>query len=437
MLKRMVLLLLMLVFVASVCSANSNELELVDYLPPGYVTDGSVDYHAEIQQAIDDAKLYKRTLIIPGGLWNIGTQGLAVYAGTRIRGGGKGVTYIDYYGSGSAIKGVAPAWPNYYLELSGFTLRDMSSGAVGIEVQGISFITISDVLVTGISNVFWTDAGIKFDGSTYEMYETSLYDVDVDYANIGISFIGIANVNKIHGGRIRACRTGIKVDNCGFVKLFGVDFTGMRQDIFGSVDDGTAVEVNPGAVQSFGSRFEFMDTAYKNVGDTNTIHVSGDSISATSINHDFFDGTSRNIKGVSVYGLARHLLDESITKSLRVYGTNPSKLYLENKDYDNISLGSYWNYNLTLRLKNETTGVDYLAFDHNGTKFKIGNNSKSLSWGGGPPTGGRTYEIGDRVLNVNTVELGAEGSKYIIEGWVCVQGGTPGEWREQRTYTGN
>jgi len=54
----------------------------------------------------------------------------------------------------------------------------------------------------------------------------------------------------------------------------------------------------------------------------------------------------------------------------------------------------------------------------------------------GPPTLG-TYIQGKIIDNVNIMELGTTGSKYVLLGWVCVAGGTPGTWVERRNITGN
>lgn len=48
-----------------------------------------------------------------------------------------------------------------------------------------------------------------------------------------------------------------------------------------------------------------------------------------------------------------------------------------------------------------------------------------------------TWAQGDFVANSAPSELGAAGSKYVIEGWVCVVGGTPGTWVQKRFLTGN
>lgn len=52
------------------------------------------------------------------------------------------------------------------------------------------------------------------------------------------------------------------------------------------------------------------------------------------------------------------------------------------------------------------------------------------------PTGGM-WAQGDFVRNSAPVELGAAPSKYVIHGWQCVSGGTPGTWVECRYLTGN
>lgn len=51
-----------------------------------------------------------------------------------------------------------------------------------------------------------------------------------------------------------------------------------------------------------------------------------------------------------------------------------------------------------------------------------------------PTTG--TYAQGDFVANNTPTELGTAGSKYVIDGWKCVIGGTPGTWVECRYLTG-
>ena len=52
-----------------------------------------------------------------------------------------------------------------------------------------------------------------------------------------------------------------------------------------------------------------------------------------------------------------------------------------------------------------------------------------------PTTG--AWAQGDFRRNSNKTELGLAGGKYVIQGWDCVVGGTPGTWVDRRTLTGN
>lgn len=56
--------------------------------------------------------------------------------------------------------------------------------------------------------------------------------------------------------------------------------------------------------------------------------------------------------------------------------------------------------------------------------------------GSSAPTTG-TYAQGDFVTNNTPTELGTAGQKYVIRGWICTVGGTPGTWVQFRGLTGN
>lgn len=52
-----------------------------------------------------------------------------------------------------------------------------------------------------------------------------------------------------------------------------------------------------------------------------------------------------------------------------------------------------------------------------------------------PTTG--TWAQGDQVRNSNPTEAGVPTAKYVVLGWICTVGGTPGTWLQMRTFTGN
>lgn len=47
------------------------------------------------------------------------------------------------------------------------------------------------------------------------------------------------------------------------------------------------------------------------------------------------------------------------------------------------------------------------------------------------------FNQGDFVRNLTPTELGSPGSKYVVHGWQCVVGGTPGTFVPMRFLTGN
>ncbi len=52
-----------------------------------------------------------------------------------------------------------------------------------------------------------------------------------------------------------------------------------------------------------------------------------------------------------------------------------------------------------------------------------------------PTTG--TYAQGDVLRNSTPTEAGASGGKYVVTGWICTAGGSPGTWLPMRVLTGN
>jgi hypothetical protein len=54
-----------------------------------------------------------------------------------------------------------------------------------------------------------------------------------------------------------------------------------------------------------------------------------------------------------------------------------------------------------------------------------------------PPTSTTLYAAGDFIRNNAPLEQGSSGAKYIVIGWVCTVGGTPGTWLACRSLTGD
>lgn len=52
-----------------------------------------------------------------------------------------------------------------------------------------------------------------------------------------------------------------------------------------------------------------------------------------------------------------------------------------------------------------------------------------------PPATGK-YQPGDYIPNSAPEVLGTPGTQYVLKGWICVAGGEPGTWAEDRGVTG-
>lgn len=92
-----------------------------------------------------------------------------------------------------------------------------------------------------------------------------------------------------------------------------------------------------------------------------------------------------------------------------------------------IGEGNLQRVRITELFVDHAKKVNALASGH----FRARNNTGTAA-----PTAG-TWAQGDFVANSNCTELGTASSKYVVMGWVCVAGGTPGTWVQSRTLTGN
>lgn len=86
-----------------------------------------------------------------------------------------------------------------------------------------------------------------------------------------------------------------------------------------------------------------------------------------------------------------------------------------------------WSTALSRLFQNISTKVNGLA---DGRLAQI-DNARTAA----PTTG--TWAKGDFVKNSNPSEAGTAGSKYYVDGWKCLVGGTPGTWVPARILTGN
>ena len=86
-----------------------------------------------------------------------------------------------------------------------------------------------------------------------------------------------------------------------------------------------------------------------------------------------------------------------------------------------------WSFTLSRLFRGIATKVNGLA---DGRLSQI-DNARTAA----PTTG--TWAQGDFVRNSAPSEAGSASSKYVVYGWICSVGGTPGTWLQCRFLTGN
>lgn len=83
--------------------------------------------------------------------------------------------------------------------------------------------------------------------------------------------------------------------------------------------------------------------------------------------------------------------------------------------------------------------VDYLRqIQKQLNSLSEGSITASYAANTAPPTTGnnKVYAQGDFIKNSKPAVLGSTGSQYVVTGWICTVGGTPGTWVACRSLTG-
>ena len=71
-------------------------------------------------------------------------------------------------------------------------------------------------------------------------------------------------------------------------------------------------------------------------------------------------------------------------------------------------------------------------------RLSTGGINSSTSANTAPPSGKTVtiYSAGDYIRNTAPQVLGTAGTQYVVKGWLCVTGGSPGTWVQDRGLTG-
>lgn len=177
--------------------------------------------------------------------------------------------------------------------------------------------------------------------------------------------------------------------------------------------DGTASRVtlrNVSLVYSFFDKANISDYSFLVLGDNGTVEIDGfterdNTVTNAPILHKFY-GTSTIVSGAAIYAKKFRMLN-NLFNSNDYFPNTPVVPYLRQFNDDLY----YWT-----------------------------NGGKRRFVGTAMPTSG-TYNKQDEVYNINKVEQGTAGNKYVVDRWLRLTDGSNHvlgtDWLEIRLYTGN
>ena len=232
-----------LVGVGSPSARAADELNVRDFLPSDFVTDGSVSYQREFQRAIDAAAAQRKQLVVPPITFLVEEGGFQLRSGLvvsmqgtvfildkdRQQDGqvfaGKDVTDVTL--SGGHIVGHNAAWPDGVnirgiyitgasarIRIHSMNIRDLSSNGIGVfgtAQQPIRDVVVRDVFVENCCNRYpdylsgekWEEGSQREDQGLIALYEVE------DFLVAGCRF----DRSRSDGTHFYRCRRGQITNN--------------------------------------------------------------------------------------------------------------------------------------------------------------------------------------------------------------------------------
>lgn len=183
---------------------------VAQYLPAGYVTDGSVDYTAQLQAAMTDAAAVSAALQWPGGTFKVTAIGLLVPAGLVMRGAGLGTTVVkNTNGNVLRLNG-----ENYHF--SDMSFESVAGGATILQVGAVARSTFRRIgLIQGANGYgVWDNAGFAYIANLFaNFYQQHVLTATVESFKL-LGTGGTINNNRWLGAFVRysgnyafSCRT--------------------------------------------------------------------------------------------------------------------------------------------------------------------------------------------------------------------------------------
>src|SRR5262245_46806523 len=178
--------LAVLLFTTAGQTSGPTTLSAADFLPRGFVTDGSVSYQAQLQKAIDAVAKDGRVLVFPAMTYALDETGLLLRSRSTLRlhgavfrfgpdckkdgqafsgrdvqdvdvAGGEVVGRNDAWAEGVNIRGVYITGKSANVRIRDMRLRDLSSNGVGVfgeAKQPIRDVSLSGLVIENCCNQY-------------------------------------------------------------------------------------------------------------------------------------------------------------------------------------------------------------------------------------------------------------------------------------------
>lgn len=311
--------------------AGYRELDLREFLPPGFVTNGSVDYSSEMQSCITNGK----RIFIPAGTWlcqNINVRGFR-----NIRGAGRANTILK-------LPAASTGW-----------LINSTDGATG---DWLPYSSITDLSLDG-SNSTTALGGIYAEFITQWLFERITM-----YGFYNSSAVGLW-INHVYQSAIRDCYIRMGAASVGKKGEACFKISATASDPIHT----THVTIDNCLAQYSGTGF-FL-AALGNRGDEFTIRQSA------AGNHNYGVRIQDNYRSVRLENL---LVENTSVNAVRATTATPENI--RSLDIENVrmfegTIGVYADNVNGLRMR----GLQFIGDDSGGhTMFSISANCKRIDW---------------------------------------------------------
>lgn len=151
--------------------------------------------------------------------------------------------------------------------------------------------------------------------------------------------------------------------------------------------------------------------------------------------------TSNCTSGGSNADLTMVNVNDMVIDSNYIYSSSSKYAIAATQNGATVDFLTYTNNRFSKYSSNSNYLYDIYHNNYGGNRVirnNLGNDATS-GRDSAPPVAamGLQWYAGEKVENNTAAEAGTAGSKYVVEGWVCVAQGTPGTWVQRRSLTGN